>query len=155
MQDSVCTMGIAMYSVCAVAEVFLALGRDALAKAESAREFLVTARIACKAVRRYAAQTRICRPRAALLAGRLALLEGQGQRAARLFAHSLTEAQRLGMLLEQAEAHRELATVDAADAARDTHTARTAAIMQRLGADPWRYAASGERNNSIRKIEWS
>jgi adenylate cyclase len=155
MQDSVCTMGIAMYSVCAVAEVFLALGKDVPAKTEQRRDFLVAARTACRAVRRYAKQTRICRPRAALLTGRLALLEGHRQRAARLFTHSLTEAQRLGMLLEQAEAHRELAAIQAADAARDAHAGRAAAIMQRLGADPWRYAAIGQGNSGGRNPAWS
>jgi adenylate cyclase len=155
MKDSVCTMGIAMYSVCAVAEVFLALAGQAPAETQGRGEFLVTAGTACSAVRRYAAQTRICRPRASLLMGRFALLDGQRRRAARLFAHSIAEAERLGMPLEEAEARLALAAVQSTDAARDGYLRDGAAILQRLGADPWHYAAPGRSNDGGRNVECS
>jgi AAA ATPase domain len=143
MQDSVCTMGIAMYSVCAVADVFLALAGPATADSARRADYVWAAERACRTVGRYAAQTRICRPRASLLAGRLALLEGRGRRAQRLFARALAKAERLGMPLEEGECHLALAAVQASDAARKAHAGRGTDIMRRLGANPWRYGGVG------------
>ncbi len=140
MLDSVCTMGIAMYSVCCVAEVFLALAGPATHDPLRRGDFLAEARAACRGVRQYAAQTRICRPRAKLLSGRLALRGGRERRAAKLFASALTEAERLGMPLEQAECHLALARIMPPGAERQARAGRGADIMRTLGASPWRYA---------------
>ncbi|MCL2429655.1 MAG: hypothetical protein FWD12_10520, partial [Alphaproteobacteria bacterium] len=140
MKDSTCTMGIAMYSVCAVADVFLALAGSAAPETVQRTEFVASARAACHAVQRFAAKTRICRPRARLLAGRLALLNGRRRAAAERFARALTDASRLDMPLEQAMCHLELAELEVNDVAKRTHLCHGMDIMRRLEADPWRGA---------------
>jgi adenylate cyclase len=137
MRDSVCTMGIALFSVCAVAEVHLALVEQAKRSGAPRDGALIRAHEACRAVTRYAAKTRICRPRAHLLKGRLALLNGETTRAAAHFRRSLTEAHILGMPLEEAISQLALARSVRAIEDRRIHAARGAETMRMLGAAPW------------------
>jgi hypothetical protein len=98
---------------------------------------LQQARAACRAVRQYGGKTRICRPRAHLLTGRLALLNGHRRQAVRQFQRGLTEARGLGMPLEQAMCHLALAEAVGDDAERRHHADKGTARMRDLGADPW------------------
>ena len=139
MEDGVTSMGIAMYSVCAVADVFLTIAEREATDRRQRERLRVTAGRACKAVARYAARTCICGPRAMLLNGRLAQLKGRRRHAERLISRALATAERLGMPLEQAEAHRALAAHHGPEARALGHAERAASLMQRLGAAPWRY----------------
>ena len=143
MQQSVCTMGIAMFSVYAVAEVHLALVERAVRDAAPHAALLLRAHAACRAARQYAAQTRICRPRAWLLAGRLAMLEGQAARAAACIGRALGDAERLGMPLEAAMCHLALAQAASAGVSYRGHTERGHTLLGGLGAQPWTYRGEG------------
>jgi hypothetical protein len=139
MLDAFCTMGSAWNSVTAVAEVFLELlersqrhgGHDAALHARAAE--------ACRAVSAYAARTRICRPRALVLEGRLALAEERKGRAVAQFQRALGWAQRLRMPLEEALGHLGLAEALADSGARGRHYERGVSMLNALGARPWGY----------------
>ena len=134
LEDSICTTGIVMYSVCAVADVFLALAEfGAMPIAVRPGTALLSARAACRVVWRYAAKTRICRARAELLAARLALLQGRQRRAARQLGRALANAKRLGMPLEQAMCHLALARLQNTDAAKRMHAGRGSDVMRDSG----------------------
>lgn len=137
MRESVCTMGIAFFSVCAVAEVHLALAEQAMLQGAPHEALMTQAREACRRVWQYAAKTRICRPRAHLLTGRLALLDHRDRRAAAQFRSALVEAERFAMPLEQGMCYLWLAKVPGETPVREGHAARGAAVLQELGADPW------------------
>jgi hypothetical protein len=132
-------MGSAWNSVTAVAEVFLELlersqrhgGHDAALHARAAE--------ACRAVGAYAARTRICRPRALVLEGRLALAEQRKGRAVAQFQRALGWAQRLRMPLEEALGHLGLAEALADSGARGRHYERGVSMLNALGARPWGY----------------
>ena len=136
MQDNVCTMGIAMYSVCAVADVFLTLASQSASIPGTGVSYASSARAACRAARRYAAQTRICRPRANLLESRLALLEGRPRTASARAATALAQAEQLQMPLELGLAYLALSESRPTD---DTKALaeRGVALVQSLGANPW------------------
>ena len=139
MLDAFCTMGSAWNSVTAVAEVFLELlersqrhgGRDAAIHARAAE--------ACRAVSAYAARTRICRPRALVLEGRLALAEERKGRAVAHFQRALGWARRLRMPLEEALSHLGLAEALADSGARGRHYEQGVSMLNALGARPWGY----------------
>jgi len=137
MRESVCTMGIAFFSVCAVAEVHLALAEQAMLQGAPHEALTTQAREACRRVWQYAAKTRICRPRAHLLTGRLALLGHRNRRAAAQFRLALVEAERLAMPLERGICYLWLAKIPGETPVRECHAARGAAVLQQLGADPW------------------
>lgn len=139
MLDAFCTMGSAWNSVTAVAEVFLELlersqrhgGRDQALHARAAE--------ACRAVSAYAARTRICRPRALVLEGRLALAEKRNGRAVAQFQRGLGWARRLRMPLEEALSHLGLAEALADSGARGRHYEQGVSMLNALGARPWGY----------------
>jgi hypothetical protein len=137
MRESVCTMGIAFFSVCAVAEVHLALAEQAMLQGAPHEALMAQAREACRRVWQYAAKTRICRPRAHLLTGRLALLGHRDRRAAAQFRFALVEAERFAMPLEQGMCYLWLAKVPGETPVQEGHAVRGAAVLQELGADPW------------------
>lgn len=149
MVESVPTVGIALISVSATAEVFLAAAEAG--KGQS-REALALARSACKAVRAYAAKTAICRPRAMLLRGRLALLRGHSRQARRCGLRALREAERLDMPLERALCHLALARVEADERSRSELRCGLD-ILERIGARPWLCdtggAVAGERSAAL------
>jgi hypothetical protein len=139
MLEAFCTMGSAWNSVSAVAEVFLELlersqrhgGRDQALHARAAE--------ACRAVSAYAARTRICRPRALVLEGRLALAEQRKGRAVAQFQRGLGWARRLRMPLEEALSHLGLAEALADSEARGRHYEQGVSMLSALGARPWGY----------------
>jgi hypothetical protein len=137
MRESVCTMGIAFFSVSAVAEVSLALAEQAMLQGAPHEALMAQAHEACRRVWQYAAKTRICRPRAHLLTGRLALLGHRSRRAAAQFRLALVEAERFAMPLEKGMCYLWLAKIPGETPVREGYAARGAAVLQELGADPW------------------
>jgi hypothetical protein len=136
LSNSVSTMGIALFSVCATAEVHLALGmRDD----RSAGPDFRSARTACRLMRRYATQTRICRPRALRVEGELCFARGRKLRARMLLRSALREAEHFGMPLEQALCHLALSEAAASQGQRQAHHRSGAELLERLGANPWHY----------------
>jgi class 3 adenylate cyclase len=134
MVESAPTMGIALLSVGACTDFFVARA-EAAAGQPSHDASLRTARLACGAARSYAAKTRIFLPRAELASARLALLLGRTGRARRRAQQALAQAERLHLPLEQALAHLALAGI-AGGEAEALHRAQAAAILQRLGVPP-------------------
>jgi hypothetical protein len=134
MVESAPTMGIALISVGACTEFFVARA-EAAAGQPSRDACLRTARLACRAARSYAAKTRIFGPRALLAEARLALLLGRAGRARRCAQRALAQAERFALPLEQALAHLALAGL-ANGEAEALHRGRAAAILQRLGLAP-------------------
>ena len=139
LRSAFCTMGSAYMSLTAMAEVFLELlERD---RKEGGHDTALHARAteACRAVSAYAARTRIGRPRAYVLEGRLALAEGRNSRAAVQFQRALDWARRLRMPLEEALSHIGLASSLTDSSARAPHREQGALILRKLGARPWGY----------------
>ncbi len=153
MLDAFCTMGSAWSSVSAVAEVFLELlersqrhgGRDTALHARTAE--------ACRAVSAYAARTRICRPRALVLEGRLALAEQRKGRATAQLQRGLGWAQRLRMPLEEALCHLGLAEALADGDARGRHYEQGVSMLNALGARPWGYDSMSMAASVAREAE--
>lgn len=136
MLESAPTMGIALLSVCAATEVHLALA-ERPSDHSSAGALIARARIACKATRLYAIKTRICRPRALLLSGRLAMLLRRPRKARKRWRLALKVATRLGMPLEQAMCHLALSSTASVSSDAEAHRQCGLEILQRLGAKPW------------------
>jgi tetratricopeptide (TPR) repeat protein len=134
-----CTMGSAYTSLTAMAEVFLELLERS--HSEGRRDEVLHARAteACRAVSAYAARTRIGRPRALVLEGRLALAEGRSRRALAQFQHGLGWARRLRMPLEEALSHLGLANALSDVGAREHHREQGVSMLRELGARPWGY----------------
>lgn len=139
MRESAPTMGIALLSVAACAEFFLARA-EAGADLPDARDRLRTARAACKAAQGYAATTRIFAPRASMLRARMALLRGDAGHARHCAQRALEQARQLREPLEQALAHLMLAGI-AGDADGPKHRREAAALLQQLGVAPGFLAA--------------
>lgn len=139
MLDAFCTMGSAWNSVTAVAEVFLELLERS--QRSDRRDEVLHARAveACGAVSAYAARTRLCRPHALVLEGRLALAEGRKGRAVAQFQRALVWARRLRMPLEEALSHLGLAESLTDTDARERHCEQGASKLHALGARPWGY----------------
>lgn len=139
MLDAFCTMGIAWNSVTAVAEVFLELLERSQRNGERDQALRARAAQACRAVTDYAARTRICRPRAFVLEGRLALAEGRKGQAVAQFQRASVLARRLRMPLEEALSHLGLAEALADNDARARHREQGLSMLRGLGARPWGY----------------
>jgi len=143
MREVVCTMGIALFSVSAVAEVYLSLLGKQAVKGVRDPALALKAEQACRAVRKYALRTRICRARRHLYEGQLALVLGRPARAANRFKRGLDWAERLRMPLDEA-----LAQLGLAQALGETESGRQcrdlgASLLNRLGARPWILLAGG------------
>lgn len=134
MRETAPTMGIALLSVGACAEFFLARA-EAVDDVTIGRARVRTARAACAAARSYARKTRIFVPRALLIESRLSLLLGRPRQARRHALRALAEAEHLQLPLEQALAHLALARLDA-NGSESAHRDRAAAILQGLGVIP-------------------
>lgn len=130
------TMGIALNSVAAVAEVHLVLAQRRQGTDDKSGAGMARARAACKGLRRYAAKTRICRPRALLVSGRLAISMGHMSVARKYFVEAVGQAVALRMPLEEALCELGLAGVVPAGEAKE-HSRRAREILERLGARPW------------------
>jgi hypothetical protein len=133
MLQSAPTVGILLVSVSATAEVFLRLAERERATEPQA---LGVARQACATLAQYARKTAICRPRALLQHGRLALLEARPARAKRLWRDGLARARELGMPLEQLLLLEALADVEPAELA-DGRRDDANQITDRFGLRPW------------------
>lgn len=134
MQESAPTMGIALVSIDACAEFFIARAETG-AEGPDAAQRLRSARAACQAALGYAATTRIFAPRALLLRARMALLRRDAGHARYCAQRALAQAQQLREPLEQALAHLALAgMVAGGDASR--HRSEAAALLQQLGVAP-------------------
>ena len=132
--------GALLFSVPSIAEVLLVLTEHAEDVGRSHGDLLALSRTACKAVQRFAARNRICRPRAALLRGHLAAARGRSRRQQNHYSVALADAESLGLPLEQAMSHLALAKISGLSAARDAHRHEAGKILQRLGVAwaPWR-----------------
>jgi hypothetical protein len=97
-------------------------------------------------LRGYAVRTRICQPAALRITGYLAFLHGDSSRAIRLWRHALREAERLTMPLEQAACHLALARATVRGA--DLHAGAGEALLNQLGASPWRFQLPYESRGS-------
>lgn len=127
------TMGIALFSVTAVADVHLSL-------VESPRpdpEAVAAARAACRAARTYASKIDICRPRERLVRGRLALAAGHRKAASGLFREGAAEAVRYRMPLDEAICRLAWAEVGETTAEQRSQRRLAHAILERIDADPW------------------
>jgi len=141
MTESVSTTATAMFSVSAVIEVHLALAERTAASGAARAGLLTRAQAACRAIRRYSGPTAICRPRADVLAGRMALLQGRRTQAEGLFRRGLACASQFGLPLEQALCRRALAGVCRDPAEQVGHVRESGAALAALGAKPWDYTA--------------
>jgi hypothetical protein len=134
-----CTMGSAWNSLTAAAAVFLELFERSQRNGGRDEALRVRAAEACRAVSVYAARSRICRPRALVLEGRLALAEGRNSRAVAQFWRALGWARRLRMPLEEALSHLGLAQAMLDSGARGRHYEQGISMLGALGARPWGY----------------
>jgi hypothetical protein len=148
MLDAFCTMGSAWNSVSAVAEVYLELLERSRQRGGRTEALRTRAGQACGAVSAYAARTRICRPRASLLEGRLALADGHSRRAAAQFQRALRWARRLEMPLDEALSHLGLAEALAESDVRRRHRHEGESMLRALGARPWGYDWIGAAANA-------
>ena len=155
MRQVVCTMGIAVFSVGAIAEVYLSLlGRQAAHRTLDPA-LTLKAEQACLAVRAYAARTRICRPRRYLYEGQLALVLGRPWRAASRFKRGLDWSVRLRMPLDQALAQLGLARAFGKTEAGRQRRAAADSLLNRLEARPWilqpghAYSVLGDGNSAV------
>lgn len=135
MLETAPTMGIALLSVSAATAVHLVLAERPPGTPLSTNALVDRARTGCKAINRYAFKTPICRPRALLLSGRLAMLLHQPRLARRRWRRALMLASQLEMPLERALCHLSLAAITGATAA--SHRQLGFELLQRLGAQPW------------------
>jgi class 3 adenylate cyclase/tetratricopeptide (TPR) repeat protein len=134
-----CTMGSAWNSATAIAAVFLELLERSQANGAGDEALHARAAEACRAVSAYAARTRICRPRALVLEGRIALAEGRKSRASGQFQRALDWARRLRMPLEEALSHLGLARALTDGEARGRHFEQGRSMLHAIGAQPWGY----------------
>ncbi|MEJ8852538.1 AAA family ATPase [Variovorax rhizosphaerae] len=148
MLESAPTMGIALLSVAAVAEVHLALAQGPAQAHVSLNTRMDPARVACRAAARFASKIMIFKPRERLLRGRLALASGHPDEAASHWRRGLSEAAAFSLPLEEALCHLALAGVAASPTQRREHQQRGGAILERLGADPWMLAAIPPATNN-------
>jgi adenylate cyclase len=137
MLETAPTMGIALLSVSAATAVHLIFAEQPDGSRSPAAALVKRARTACKATRLYASKTRICRPRALLLSGRLAMLLHRPRTARRRWLRALKMANRLEMPLERALCHVALSCVADAPSEAAAHRQRGLELLQRLGARPW------------------
>jgi adenylate cyclase len=135
MLETAPTVGIALLSVSAATAVHLLFAERPPGSDSDAAALMQRARTGCKATHRYALKTPICRPRALLLSGRLAMLLHQPRLARRRWRRALKLADQLEMPLERALCHLSLASVTGAAAA--SHRQLGFELLQRLGARPW------------------
>ena len=127
------TMGLALVSVTAVADVYLSLVETAGATPEA----VAAAQTACRAARTYASKIDICRARERLVRGRLVLAAGRRKAASVLFREGAAEAVRHRMPLDEALCR--LAWAEVGETVAEQHRQRRLAhaILERIGADPW------------------
>jgi class 3 adenylate cyclase len=137
MLETAPTMGIALLSVSAATAVHLVIAETSAGSHSTPCELVDHARAACKATRLYALKTRIFRPRALLLSGRLAMLLHQPRLARRHWRRALNLANQLEMPLEQALCHLSLAACPGAPLTAASHRQLGFELLQRLGARPW------------------
>jgi adenylate cyclase len=130
---SISTMGIALFSVCAPVEIYLSLA----ARNRDDQLDFGRANAACKVMRRYAARTRICRPRALRLTGELALARGAQIQGRRLLRRALYEADHLGMPLEQALCHLALSKTVYSGVRQVAHRRTGKKLLEQLSVTPW------------------
>jgi hypothetical protein len=134
------TLGIAIFSVAGVAEVYLAKAEHMVESGTYDGAVLVHAKAACRAARAYAAKIPIGRSRSLLLSARLAMLLGRRSRAQSQRRKALLEATDRDMPLEQSLSLRASAeaSIDSEHSRRCEQKARE--MLLKLGANPWRYA---------------
>ncbi len=137
MLESAPTMGIALLSVAAVAEVHLALAQGPAQAHVALNTRMDPARIACRAASRFASKIVIFKPRERLLRGRLALASGQPDEAAAHWHKGIREAVDFSLPLEEALCRLALAGVEKSPTQQREHQQRGGAILERLGANPW------------------
>jgi ATP/maltotriose-dependent transcriptional regulator MalT len=131
MLETAPTIGIAVVSVSASTAVHLGFAE----RSADSPALLDRARAACKATGLFAFKTRICRPRALLLSGRLAMVRHQPRLAQRRWRRALKLANQLEMPLERALCHLSLAAIT--DVAGASHQQLGVELLQQLGVRPW------------------
>ncbi|MBS0449757.1 MAG: AAA family ATPase [Proteobacteria bacterium] len=141
MLESAPTMGIALLSVAAVAEVHLALAQGPAQAHASPRARLKPTRVACSAAGSYADKIVIFKARERLLRGHLALALGHSAKAAACWRQGIGHAARFALPFEEALCHLALAGVEASPHKRSEHLELGKAMMDKLGANPWKLAA--------------
>ena len=145
--------GALLLSVPNIAEVFLALADHPDLVGRSRGSLLEQAQSACSSARGSAARNIICRPRAALLQGRLAALRGHPRIARACYRNAISHAQRLGMPLEEALGHLALSGAAADETRRRDHWRVAGDIAKRTGAAwlPWFGAPNAFGTGQVRK----
>jgi hypothetical protein len=99
------------------------------------QELKSNARQACQFLHKYARGFPIGRPRAWLWQGLYDWLTGQSARARQAWQRSLNEAERLGMVYEQGQAHYQIGRhLALTEPARQIHLARAVRIFDQLEA---------------------
>lgn len=149
MMENAPTMGIALLSVAGVAEVHLAMAERAAAAAALSHTLVARAKAACRTISIYAAKTPICRSRALLLRGRLAMVCGRTVRARIYWGKAIAEAQSRTMPLEEALCHLWLAKGTDDPGEQRQHERAGKEILLRLGAAPWLYWSSTAATDCI------
>jgi hypothetical protein len=104
-------IGIGYVGIPAVAEVMISAAEAERLRGGSAASEMKSAREACKAVQAFADRIDVCRPRAALASGRLALLEGDPALAAQYWRRGLAKAKRFNMPMDVSACELALAAV--------------------------------------------
>jgi adenylate cyclase len=137
MLQSAPTMGIALLSVAAVADVHLTLAERASVADGSASALMNPARTACRTAARYARKIGICRPRQRLLQGRLAMASGRPRTAARHWRKGLAEAIDYSLPLDQALCRMALAEVAVSSQEKQDQLRLGGEMIRKLGANPW------------------
>ncbi len=131
------TMPHSLTGYASVAEVTLALWEKALADEEDRRyrqRLAPAARQAVRELGRYARTFPVGRPRTLLARGRLAWIDGKVRAARRADREALRAARGLGMPLEEAMAHRQLARhLDPGDSVRKAHREQAARVLETVG----------------------
>jgi hypothetical protein len=127
--------GALLLAVPCVAETLLVLAGQAGALGRSPDSLQTQAKSACDAARKFAANNRICRPRAALLLARLAVTKGGLSRPEAYCRKGLREARQLGLPLEHAISHLALGQVARTAGDRTIHKRRAEELFSQLGAD--------------------
>ena len=133
MQRNPPTMGIALFSVTAVAHAHVSLVEVSGGRTEA----VAAAQAACRAARSYANKIDICRPRERLVRGRFVLVAGHRKAALGLFREGAAEAVRHQMPLDEALCRLACAEVDETETERHRQRGLAHAILERIGADPW------------------
>lgn len=143
------TLGIAIFSVAGVAEVYLARAEDMVENGMYDGAVLVRAKAACRAARVYAAKIPIGRSRSFLLDARLAMLLGRRSRAQSQWRKALLEARDRDMPIEQS-----FSLLGLAEASSDPEQCRgyeegAREMLLKLGANPWRCARRARPSPSL------